>query len=365
MWNRLAAVLTSEERARIENAALIAGNRHPTWFPLFKEPTRAVDSLVNLAVVRIANEIGGRDWLRGLQSRLLDFDEPSHASSALAEIRAYGGLLEAGFKVTPIMRTSTSTPDFRVDADDGEVIVEVFAKHQDKAEEDLLNALHSNEANPPGITRTVRRGKNNVITTSVAVLTPAGKPDPTKAGDSVQANFVSRICSAKQDEQQLPSDRPSVLILDLANFGGPVAAELLSPDQAAPLESGHSGITCGAIWHAFYGWKGAPLFEEGDRRLAKMGHDGRFRRLGPKKSKLSAALVVFSEDSVLLENPWTDHRLPDLARLALSHYPWFNLPRSLVDWQAGDALQQVNLHRRLIETMEAHYSAGRIPPWGP
>jgi hypothetical protein len=115
------------------------------------------------------------------------------------------------------------------------------------------------------------------------------------------------------------------------------------------VESGHQGITCGAIWYALYGWKGAPVFEEGAHRAVLMGHDGRFRLTGQKKSKLSAVLAVFSEGSVLLENPWAGLPLSEDARWALTRYPWFTLAQSIADWNQGDCAAQVNLHQRMIE----------------
>jgi hypothetical protein len=73
----------------------------------------------------------------GLLLALGRIDDPEEASAGLAELRAYGGLLEAGFKCTPIPVKDDSTPDFEVDAGDGPVIVEVFAKHQDESETKL------------------------------------------------------------------------------------------------------------------------------------------------------------------------------------------------------------------------------------
>ena len=82
-----------------------------------------------------------------------------------------------------------------------------------------------------------------------------------------------------------------------------------------------------------------------------MGHEGRFRLTG-KKTKLSGVLVVLCEGAVFLENPWAAHRIPDRTRLTLSRYPWFDLSRSIADWRPGDASKQVDLQRRMIETLE-------------
>jgi hypothetical protein len=79
------------------------------------------------AVGRIADS-GDEDWLGRLAPRLTRIDDPEEAAAALAELRAYGGLLEAGYGVTPIREKGESTPDFEVDAGDGPVIVEVSSQ---------------------------------------------------------------------------------------------------------------------------------------------------------------------------------------------------------------------------------------------
>jgi len=350
---RLHDLLEPQQLKDVENAPLILGTRHPTWFPLFYEETRAIDHLVHEAVARVHREPNGEGWLKDLIPRLLDFKDINGAPSALAELRAYGGLLEAGFSVEPIPRSDDSTPDFRIDSGDGPITVEVFAKHQDKEQDRLLDAIHTPGAPlPAGVERHVQTAGSRSVITTTAELMPAGRPDPTKPFDSIQANLVSRVCAIKQREHQLPHDEPVLLVIDFTSFGGPHIAQFLKPGQTAPIESGHRGITCGAIWYAMYGWKGAPLFAEGSHKLVRMGHDGRFRLTGKQTTKLSGVLVVFCEGAVFLENPWAAHRIPNRTRLTLSRFPWFDLSRSIADWQPGDASKQVDLQRRMIETLE-------------
>jgi len=350
---RLNDLLTPPQLTDIEVAPLTMGTRYPTWFPLFHEKSRAIDHLVHEAVARVHHQPKGDGWLKDLVPRLVDLADANGASSALAELRAYGGLLEAGFSVEPIPRSDDSTPDFRIDAGDGPITVEVFAKHQDKEQNRLLEAINTPGALlPDGVERHVHTvGSRSVIMTT-AELAPAGRPDPTKPFDSIQANLVSRVCAIKQREHQLPHDEPALLIIDFAHFGGPHVAEFFKPGQATPIESGHRGITCGAIWYAMYGWKGAPLFEEGSHRFVRMGHDGRFRLAGSKATKLSGVLAVFCTGAVFLENPWAAHRIPDGTRMTLSRFPWFDLSRSIADWHPGDASKQIDLQRRMIETLE-------------
>jgi hypothetical protein len=166
---------------------------------------------------------------------------------------------------------------------------------------------------------------------------------------------VERRCAAKGDEAQLPNDRPSLLWIDFRSFG--LWPAVLKLEQAAPLISGRVGLTSGALWYAFYGWRGAPIFEEDipRDRVVAMGHDGRFRMMGKKrKSKLSGTILVLSEGLILLENPWTEHTLPDRARRFCERLPWFDLGRAVCNWSPGDALAQTAIARRQIEAM-AHW----------
>lgn len=352
----LQELLGTNNVQQLIDAPLFMGTRHPTWYPMFNPKIRAVDLLVQNAVYRIAHIPGGEDWLKSKIPYLMDFKAINNASSALAEIRTYCGLLDAGFQVYPIRETDESTPDFEVDAGDGRIAVEVAAKHQDAAMDQLQEAIHGRGPLPADVHRSEKvipdKGK---ITMTVASITPGGKPDPNKPNDSVQANLVSKICSMKQKERQIPGDKPAILVMDFANFGGPDIAEMDNPGNAAPVQSSHGHITCGPFWYGLYGWKGAPLFEAGMHRLVHMQHDGRFRMTGSKMSKLSAVLLILSKSSILLENPWTAHRLPDMGRVYLTRYPLFDLTRSIGDWMPGDAMKQVELHEHQIKCLEQNY----------
>ncbi|WP_199028871.1 hypothetical protein [Ralstonia sp. ASV6] len=351
----LTDLFNKEEIDRLKDAPLRpSGVQHPSWYPLHSVDSRPVDALVRQVVPMIACEVGGESWLRDLAPRLNDFVDDRNASSALAEIRAYGGLLEAGFEVTPIPRMSSATPDFTVDAGDGPVTVEVFSKHQDVEQDELMAAANTpGGCHPLGIERTTSTVGSRVVTMTEIELTPAGRPDPNKPGDSVQANLISRVCSMKSDETQVDVDRPCLLIADFAHFGGPVASRFVEADQTAPLISGHHGLCSGGMWYGVYGWKGAPIFEHRYGSPKRMGHDGRFRLTGKEKSRLSGILFVFHEGAVLLENPWAAKPLPTRARFALNRFPWFDLQHSIADWYPGQAAGLVESQRKMIETFDA------------
>jgi hypothetical protein len=350
-FQRVRDLLSDNELAAIWDTPLIATGRYPTWYPVFYSEPRLVDHLSNQAVALISGK-GGDDWLRGLAPRLCRIDDPEEASAALAELRTYGALLEAGFEVAPIPVKDDSTPDFEVNADDGRVIVEVFAKHQDESETRLWRDIQA-EKTPPGVERRSAKVKGGEINTTLSEHHPGGAPDAKKPNDSTQANVISRICAAKGKERQVPPDRPSLLWIDLRSFGG--WPEALRLEHCAPLISGHHGLTSGALWYAFYGWKGASIFEEDfplHERVVPMGHDGRFRLQGEKKSKLSGAILVLSEGLVLFENPWADHPLPDRARRLIERLPWFDLGHSICNWSHGDAGALVEIGHRQIQAMK-------------
>ncbi|MFX4226476.1 MAG: hypothetical protein ACFHHU_00875 [Porticoccaceae bacterium] len=331
----VASLLTNAQLDSIKNSTIHpSSGRFPTWHPIFNPKPSTFDVLSNSSV-RIVSAKGGTAWLTGITSRLTNLGNPEDAAAALSELRVYGAFLEAGFSVTPIPTATHTTPDFEVDAGDQTVVVEVFSKHA--APLSVTNAGTIN-------------GKN--IQGAVTVHQPAGIPDPDKLGDSVQANVISRVCRAKQNEAQIPEDKPSILWIDFGNFG--LWPQAVTPDQSCPLISGRDGITSGALWYAFFGWKGAPIFEpefDFHEKVFSMGHDGRFMFKGKQKSKLSGVVFGLNEASVLFENPWANVPISEQTRRYFERLPWFDLDRSVMDWSQGDAEELVAIGRRKIERL--------------
>lgn len=340
-------LLTAEERETLKSLPLKHGVRHPTWFPVFHANKSARDRETDAAVRRIASA-GNAMWLQQAKADLVKWDTPSAASSVLAEMRAYGELLNAGLKVTPVPRGKASkppaTPDFEIDAGDGTVVLEVFAKHADQESAQIAPSERLNFAKRDGAS----------VTMEVYEVAPGGAPDPTKPHDSVQANLVSRICGAKSSEHQWSDAKPAVLWIDLRSFGD--FPEIVSAEQAEPVMAGREGLTSGALWYAFYGWKGAPIFEEDffpQDRVVPMGHDGRFRMQGAKKSKLAACVLRLAEATIVFENPQAAAPLPGKARRHFLNLPRFDFGRSICEWDNGHTATQIELGARQIRSLAA------------
>lgn len=340
----VSSLFTEAELERLKAAPLFAGKRHLTWMAAVHDQRGRIGYLTDDAVNCILNVPEGKVWLAAIKKRLIYLGNPEDTASALAELRAYGAFLSAGIGITPIPRANNKTPDFALDFGDEPMVLEVYSKHQDDGEAKLSAALHSKDEHP-NIERKTTHVTGARLDLSTTVLHPGGAPDPNKPGDSTQANLVSRLCRAKGDESQLPDDKPSLLWLDLANFGP--WPEAITLDQADPLLTGNYGFTSGAFWHAFYGRKGAPLLEPLWPRRAQlkvaMGHDGRFRLTGPKKSKLAAVIIRVSDECVIFENPWAAHGLSDRARRTLVDLSDVHLQRSVLDWRPGDVEKALDL----------------------
>ncbi len=359
-----ASLFSSDQARRIDRAPMFSGHRHPTWVPLFGEEQslHAGHYRLEQSVRLIADQKDGTKWLAAKTAKLLDLDDVNNASAAMAEIRAFGGLIEAGFDVKPEVETDKPTPDFTATAEDQRVAFEVAAKHQDHEQDELqgriLDAMRGNGPVPTGVEHSVHQGRRVSVSMFVSEHQPGGRPDPKKPNDSVQTNLISRVCAIKGSERQIPDDKSAVLVVDFNDFGGPLAPHTLI-DQTAAVIAGHHGFTSGALWYAFYGWKGAPVFE-GSKRI-RMEHDGRFRMRGEHSSKLSAALIVLPEHVVCFENPEAAFPLAEGTRLRLARFPWFDLKHSVLQWQRGDVEQQLELDRRMIATLDARFDDIR---WG-
>src|SRR5205807_1729365 len=111
---------------------------------------------------------------------------------ALAELRAYGGLLKAGFAVKPGTGKGQPKPEFFVDPGDGHsVLIEVHAKQIDlNTQAELNKHRKSTEAQLQKFQAKLKKeGKAGGLFMSEPILIrPFGAPEPKKPGDTVTAN---------------------------------------------------------------------------------------------------------------------------------------------------------------------------------
>lgn len=356
----LNSLLTDDERRIVENYPDASRRRHPAWTALnandrARDYDRSPkDYLVNSAIEAISRHEDGRKWLKRNKPRIVQTGNPSDCASMLAEIRCYGALLETGLTVRPVPTASTATPDFSFEIDGQTGVVEVATKQEDA--DQIKRAEQLAAGNPPEGT------EKSTIETASARLEftameshPFGAPNPDKAGDSTQANAISRICGIKAGETQVADGQLAVLWLDFRDLGKWPA--ILKIEDTSPLISGRAGtLTSGPIWYAFYGWNGAPILEE-DRpaiqSMETMQHFGRFHPDRPTPSKYAAAVICLEETTVLFENPSAKTSMPRNLRHTLIRLPWFNIGHTVADWQPGNLGDGIRLSRSMIEAAQA------------
>ena len=359
-----AALFSDEQKRRICEAPMFSGQRHPAWVPLFGEgrSLHAGHYRLEQSVKLIAVHPDGVSWLKAKAAKLLDQKDVNNASAAIAEIRAFGGLIEADFDVQPLPETDETTPDFIAKTAHQAVAVEVAAKLQDHRQDDLQGMIHDAMRGdgpvPEGVGHSVHGRRGGSIQMFVSAHQPGGSPDPSKPDDSVQANLISRVCGIKGKEHQIPEDMAAVLVVDFNDFGNSLTPFTLI-DQTAPAIAGSDGFTSGALWYAFFGWKGAPVLERDER--VKMGHDGRFRIRGDRKSRLSAALLVMPEHVVCFEHPMAAFPLAEDTRLRIARFPRFDLKQSVLEWTPGAVERRVDLDVEMIARLDARFEDIR---WG-
>ena len=290
------------------------------------------------------------DWLSKVKARLIDTSDPSNASSALGEIRAYGALLETGMaiRMNPYVPGKNVIPEFEVDGGDGATIVEVHSRQLDRAQAKALekHRAHLHAEHKIAVEEAKRDGKVGVVTSSTIGVVPLGAPDRSKAGDSVLTNAISRICGIKNDDKQIDPAKPFVLWLDLQD--PLVWGAGLSEQQFAPIytQSRDGRVGTGALWFALYGRKSDPMIEMFglDYRQTAMLHEGRFA-LSPK---ISAVVYSLPDATVLMESPSAAMPLPARFRGSLLKAPSFRLDFSLCDWKPGLVRSQSDLGRELV-----------------
>ncbi|MCD2338310.1 hypothetical protein [Bacillus cereus] len=289
---------------------------HPLKRILFpRDPYAGNDNQVAMNTLTAFKFVNSSDkqWLSSLKSRMMEIKDYSTSSAALGELRAYGYLLEAGVKVKPVpCQRGIGTPEFECSFNGNQFIVEVHSKQMNNEETRAYQEFKKEEATAPFRMHTI---------------TPFGKPDANKPGDTVCLNAISKICATKQRGHQLSEEIPSIIWLD---YQDEVWDMLLTRENLHPLRSFRGEFVSGEIWYAFYGWKGAPVFESHglEEKIGQppeiMQHDGRFRM----SQELSSVIISLPRITSILENPWANKILPDVLWEPLSMLKWFSVTDS-------------------------------------
>jgi hypothetical protein len=346
----LEGLLSAEERDTILRTRATAPF-HPLAVVLTGESPST--QLIAANTERALGQVIRRDeqWLNSLRKRLLQTEPLTEPASALAELRAYGALLEAGLDVSPIpTATPGAKPDFTVSFNNEVMHIEVQAKQYDEAMAEEMENFHrvTYEESAAQSASAPRPS----VTICMIDVQPFGRPRPGKPDDTTRTNAISKISQIKEDERQFTEGVPAVLWLDFQDAQN-LSMALIGEDLS-PVMSWQGLVNSGVLWYALYGWKGAPVFERHcllipfeSRSLMPMQHDGRFRR----SKKLSAVLISFPNAIMLAESFRATAPISDTFRRHFSGLPWARISSSLINWLPNQVKESIAMQARTICTM--------------
>lgn len=261
------------------------------------------------------------DWIRKRKNKLINIDDYATVSGFLGEIRALGSLVGADYSVTTNSETEENrTPEFVIEGENKQQIeVEVHSKQYSSDESKALQEFYKPDRN-------VQR--NSGVRFKEHVITPFGKP---KHNENVAENFISKIASIKQDEEQLSEDKTSILWLDFQDELWQLFSLI---DYVLPIETSQGMYYSGPLWYAFYGTIELPIFENyiiepsPEKGFVLMRHDGRFQ----KDSKVDACIMSFPSETIIFENPNSKNPLPEFFFERMHRLIRFNVASSWINW---------------------------------
>lgn len=335
------SLFTAAEIESIKHSE-IKERRHPLSQLLF--PTSDTLSFTYFNTDFALKQIKTNDywkWIESLKERLLDTEDYTNASATLGEIRAFGYMLGTGLKVTlPSLPKGKERPEFWINPESEKVIVEVHSKQMEATEAKALAEFKNTKVTPlskPG------------VDVKIKTVVPFGRP---AIDEKVTENVICKLAQIKEKEHQLSKTETSILWLDFQdeiwNLG-------LKEDSSLPIRTWSESYWTGELWHAFYGWKGAPIFEgEQFGKIVRMRHDGRFR----KPTKVDAVIIALQNATMVIENPSSLKPIKSEIWRQLQLLHRFSLELSWINWPAPNLKERLSIAEDTIKALEKEIEEG-------
>lgn len=308
--------------------------RHPLQRLFPQERDDDVTANTSLALETIFER--DHNWIRSKKRKLSSIDNFEAASSLLGEIRAYGSLLAAGLQTRPARAGGESEPDFLVE---NNVFIEVHTKQSEPSEAYALERFNLRDKASISVSRGIHPNS------------PFGAPT---RDDSTTRIAIQKLAQIKQEEEekkkQFSNLYPSILWLD---FQDEIWNLIIGADAAEPVTLWNDEYYSGPLWYAFYGWKGAPVFQgetklQRPRRIVgRMEHEGRFRR----GTKVDAVVASFPRDTIILENPFSEKPVQPWIREKLARIRNYNPEYSFVNWPDGNLSKRIASEKDSLEAL--------------
>jgi hypothetical protein len=337
----LLEILSNTELSKIRKLRQKGGFRHP--FQVLLAPVSNNGQLVvntQRALAKVLQK--DKAWLASLRPRFIDKNDYAAAAGALAEVRAFGMLLDVVDDVTyPKIGeyTPAAKPDFLVQHQRQSILVEVNCRQPTGEMADAMEDFRKGWSKNKKLGASL--SEQNGIYISTILYSPLGN----------HKEAISKISQIKAAEHQMSSKLPSILWLDLQDER---LHRSLTEKDTLPIYSRQENLFAGRIWYGLYGWKGAQIIEPIHDWISspdKMTHGGRFQ--GSKK--LSAVIVSFQNSTILLENPNAARPIPDDFRIRLFGLDWFNIEYSLCAFPGGILSDLISTQRQTVRALSKSY----------
>lgn len=246
------------------------------------------------------------------------------ASGALAEIRALGMLLEAGFNPRCVPEGDEPTPDFEL-IDEGinfnvTATIEVTCRQMDGNEATKLAKFNNNAPSQPD---------NNVC-----IIHTLGPPSKNKH-EHTTMNVVHRIASLKQGDKQIYPNTPHILWVDFQDEDMFGIENQIVPVEVDSTVDHEGNFHSGGIWLGFFGHNGDEVLynarcdEEFTSQMSTpMNFKGRFQQ----EPLLSLAVLSFPRLTILFENPNPQTAIQSTWWPKAFKLPWISFAQSYVSW---------------------------------
>lgn len=171
----------------------------------------------------------------------------STVNSAISEIIALAELIKSDFHIFPIPpKKNVKQADFEVEYNNERAHIEVICKHFEESEKTVSKENSYNHKN-----------KNLQIDTQKSVITPFGFPKNNNENDVIQAIHI--ISQRKNKSTQSNINIPFILWVDLFNGNLGLISNILKTSY--PISFYNKNFSSNIIWHALYGWRGCPIFQ--------------------------------------------------------------------------------------------------------
>lgn len=300
---------------------------------------------VRLAFNIIINK--NSEWLNKIKKRLTNNTDYSQPSSALGELRCYGYLLDAftEYDVNAISTSSSPTPDFSVTNKDEIVEIEVNTPQMNGEERKELEQFNNQQ----------KSAANNKFCIREHVTTPFGR----KNAKCVAENVIHKITSIKEGETQFSKKNCSILWVDLQDSHMNFINDRCRSSCPIFTGKGYSSMEdyfSNELWYATYASKGTPIFESVNlsegisvKELPKVTYDGRFCK--KRKSIVDAIIFSLPHNTIIYENPYAKHKIPEWFIETVQNVRWFSYQGSKLNFPDHILRKQLRIDRKIIASL--------------